>query len=452
MNNNNKERPEVYAIRQDGENWQLSRRDFLKAAGIGAAAVSFGGRFVRPAYAADDLETLCKSSPAHQNEIIGMMISADGKYLLSCDDSDQQKCWDFSTQALLKSQKSSVSDEELAGMAVIDGKSMALMTKGSTIRMLELPDLKEAGSVTVNPGNVKINPINGLAVDSEGNIYGISNALIFRLNKGNDLKYSDQEVLHTAKSGSSTYNDVKILAESRSLLISQENGFSVYDIMLEKMTPFESSSSFKAFAVLPGGARAMMCQKNGAAVNLFSLLDGHKIWGNASDQTVLQAAATPDGSYGILVGMKDDLILMDLSDGKEVSRLAAGDHSADPKIAVAQDGSMFAVSVQKSILFISLPDFAIIGCPLDLQEMKDDVKGIEVKRTDPVTNETVTYTLPCGSPIPAGAVCVCNCVEGSVCSCVGHNPCTCHSYVPPSCGCQGNCTCESVGPHYWYPN
>ena len=68
MNNNNKERPEVYAIRQDGENWQLSRRDFLKAAGIGAAAVSFGGRFVRPAYAADDLETLCKSSPAHQNE------------------------------------------------------------------------------------------------------------------------------------------------------------------------------------------------------------------------------------------------------------------------------------------------------------------------------------------------------------------------------------------------
>ena len=95
---------------------------------------------------------------------------------------------------------------------------------------------------------------------------------------------------------------------------------------------------------------------------------------------------------------------------------------------------------------------AIIGCPLDLKEMKDDVKGIEVKRTDPVTNETVTYTLPCGSPIPAGAVCVCNCVEGSVCSCDGHNPCTCHSYVPPSCGCQGNCTCESVGPHYWYPN
>ena len=450
--NDNKERPEVYAIRQDGESWQISRRDFLKAAGISAAAVGMGGRFVRKAYAAEDLETLCKSSPAHQNEITGMMISADGKYLLSCDEKDQQKCWDFGTQALLKSQKSSVSDEKLAGMVVIDGKSIALVTKGSTIRMLEFPDLKEAGSVTVNPGNVKIDPIKGLAVDSEGNIYGVSNALIFRLNKGNDLKYSDQEVLHTAKSGSSTYNDVQILAESRSLLVFQENGFSVYDIMLEKMTSYESSSSFKAYAVLPGGARGLMCQKNGASVALYSLMDGHKIWNISLDQAALQAAATPDGTYGIIAGMKNDLILQALSDGQEIHRLTLAEHSADPIIAVAKDGTVCAVAIKKSILFISLPDFVIIGCPLDLKEMKDDVKGIEVKRTDPVTNETVTYTLPCGSPIPAGAVCVCNCVEGSVCSCVGHHPCSCDGYVPPACTCENVCTCEGVGPHYWYPN
>ena len=46
-----KEKPEVYALRQDGGGWQFSRRDFLKAAGIGAAAVGIGlnSRFVRPA-------------------------------------------------------------------------------------------------------------------------------------------------------------------------------------------------------------------------------------------------------------------------------------------------------------------------------------------------------------------------------------------------------------------
>jgi hypothetical protein len=50
-----------------------------------------------------------------------------------------------------------------------------------------------------------------------------------------------------------------------------------------------------------------------------------------------------------------------------------------------------------------------------------------------------TFTLPCGSKIPGGAVCTCNCVA-----------------VPgPSrtvCTCNKVCTCQSVGPHYWYPN
>ena len=92
-----------------------------------------------------------------------------------------------------------------------------------------------------------------------------------------------------------------------------------------------------------------------------------------------------------------------------------------------------------------------------LKEMKDDTKGIEIKGTDPATGRTITYTLPCGSPIPAGAVCVCNCVAGSVCSCVGHTVCTCDTV----CSCVGNrvCTCDTVCScvghvvsHYWHPN
>lgn len=45
-----------------------------------------------------------------------------------------------------------------------------------------------------------------------------------------------------------------------------------------------------------------------------------------------------------------------------------------------------------------------------------------------------TYTLPCGAPVPSGAVCVCNCVT-----------------VPPACECDGACTCAGQS-HYWYPN
>ena len=113
--NEHKEKPEVYAIRRDGGDWQISRRDFLKAAGLGAAVMGIGmsSRFVKPANAASDLETLCKTSLAHQKDITGLMISADGKYLLSRDTGGQQKCWDFKSHALLQSEKSSVSGEKL---------------------------------------------------------------------------------------------------------------------------------------------------------------------------------------------------------------------------------------------------------------------------------------------------------------------------------------------------
>jgi hypothetical protein len=62
-----------------------------------------------------------------------------------------------------------------------------------------------------------------------------------------------------------------------------------------------------------------------------------------------------------------------------------------------------------------------------------------VKITTTVNGETVTWTLPCGSLIPPGAVCVCNCVS-----------------VPAGCGCVGDmCSCVdnvTYTIHYWYPN
>jgi hypothetical protein len=42
-------------------------------------------------------------------------------------------------------------------------------------------------------------------------------------------------------------------------------------------------------------------------------------------------------------------------------------------------------------------------------------------------------TMPCGSAIPAGWTCTCNCV------------------TVPSCTCNGHCSCNGQSSHYWYP-
>lgn len=71
-------------------------------------------------------------------------------------------------------------------------------------------------------------------------------------------------------------------------------------------------------------------------------------------------------------------------------------------------------------------------------------EGITYSFTDDY-GYTTRYTLPCGSPIPQGAICECNCV--AVCSCDG--------YTAPVCSCDSDsggmiCTCDVVS--YWYPN
>ena len=61
----------------------------------------------------------------------------------------------------------------------------------------------------------------------------------------------------------------------------------------------------------------------------------------------------------------------------------------------------------------------------------------------------VSWTLPCGSPVPAGAVCTCNCVavpagtRNSLTTCTCNKVCTCNTV----CSCVGHVTS-----HYWHPN
>lgn len=100
------------------------------------------------------------------------------------------------------------------------------------------------------------------------------------------------------------------------------------------------------------------------------------------------------------------------------------------------------------------------GCLLDIKCTPEFVKGTQYKSRSEF-GSVVTYTLPCGSPIPTGATCICNCVPGtlpmpqvpknharrvvgSVCTC--DTVCTCNTV----CSCVSNVS--SGGGLYWYPN
>ncbi len=450
----NKEKPEVYALRQDGENWQITRRDFLKAAGIGAAALGVGlnSRLAKPAAAEESLDELCKNAPAHEagRYIQWLLASADGKYLLSGDDKGLLKCWDFGNYSLISISDNMVSSNKSITSAFVDGKncvfSIPTTSLSSThLNMNTVPNLERSTKETWYSD--KMTSFSAFTVDSQKNVYGILGNHIYGHYKSDNSKKMLAEFEESWKGLS-----VTLIDRERKLLIASGSGIYILDLD-DKSLREVLVTDVNLASMLPGEARMLICRQDGYA--LISLIDSSTVWNQSYDELGManpelqSAAVTPDGTIGILKGTryKNILWLVSLADGTLIKKLDTGTENSKTDrlapIAVAGDGSKFAIAANNSLLFISLPDLQVVGCPVDLDAMKDDKEGIKVEGIDHVTGQTVTYTLPCGAAIPPGATCVCNCVAGTIptCSCVGN-----------TCKCVGN-TCSCVGHgHYWHPN
>jgi WD40 repeat protein len=148
-------------------------------------------------------------------------------------------------------------------------------------------------------------------------------------------------------------------------------------------------------------------------------------------------ALTPDGKLLAAAGASQTIKLWSLGDGTP-PRTLEGHGGVVYALAISPDGRVLASgSEDKTVKLWSLPDGQPLPvCLMDLQTSSSDAKGIEY------TSGGASYTQTCGSPIPPGAICTCNCVPGAVCSCV--SVCSCVGHTSSSGG--------GGGSHYWYPN
>ncbi len=98
-------------------------------------------------------------------------------------------------------------------------------------------------------------------------------------------------------------------------------------------------------------------------------------------------------------------------------------------MALSPDGEFLAYGEAFGLIhFYTMPDLKPLDrCLIDPLASTPDANVVSYVK------DGVTYSLPCGSPIPSGAVCTCNCVQGTGCPCVSNS------------GGGG-------GGVYWYPN
>jgi WD40 repeat protein len=165
-------------------------------------------------------------------------------------------------------------------------------------------------------------------------------------------------------------------------------------------------------------------------------------------------AVTPDGKLLASAGDDAKIRLWSVQDGS-LEHTLEGHAKRVNALAISPDGKLLVSASEDKIIRIwSLPDGKYLRSLMDLAANYTNTSGIQYKGQNE-SGQVVSYTLPCGSPIPAGAVCVCNCVPGSMSMPSGHTQtfagtyCSCDTI----CTCNRVCTCESVGgSHYWHPN
>ena len=88
----------------------------------------------------------------------------------------------------------------------------------------------------------------------------------------------------------------------------------------------------------------------------------------------------------------------------------------------------------------------VSACLMDIESSDDRIKGITVTRRLE-SGGTVTMTLPCGTDLPSGSVCTCNCVAGNVAS----NPRKGNRNSSPSKSYRSRGS-RSYSYSYYYPN
>jgi len=180
-------------------------------------------------------------------------------------------------------------------------------------------------------------------------------------------------------------------------------------------------------------------------IKLFSLLDGSLITWLEIEYPSVIAEFSPNGkNLGIIETSGDMVSKVRLFAIESEEILIDQTIQGNLRVAFSPDSRHLLIGDGLGKMNVySLEDGKVVACMVDLAASGEDTEGREYSIE--VEGEIVTYTLPCGSPLPTGAVCVCDCVSGSGCACVGHTACSC---VGDVC----SCVSHAGGSHYWYPN
>ena len=368
---------------------------------------------------------------SHQNFVNAVAFHPDGTMLASVSSDKTIKLWSVPGGKLLKTLKG----HKLTIYSVAfhpNGKMLASASMDKTIKLWSVPRgklLKTLKGHTKDIRSVDFHPHGTmLASGSSDNtikLWSVPGGELLKTLKGHTRSiYSvDFHPQGTMLATGSWDNTIKLWSMPDGTLLSTLKGHNdnIYSVAFHPQGTMLASGS------------------NDKTIKLWSIPDGKLLKTLKGHKSYLYCIAFhPDGRM-LASGSADKTIkLWSIPDGNLLKSLKA--HKKDLKsIAYHPGGKIIAsASRDKTIRLWSVPMIELLNCLVDMKAVKKGTKANTYTTTN-ASGQTITYTLPCGSPIPAGAVCTCNCVPGTY-----RAPTTTRRTSRSYCSCNKVCTCVPV--------
>jgi WD40 repeat protein len=438
----NKEAPEIIPVGCMPWNTQMERRGLL-GIGLGVASLLFllDGKAIAQSASSQPLSdataSQSNSAPvkvpdkqlnAHTEQVSSLVVGT-GATLASGSWDDTIKLWslpDGKLLAILRDHKSNVT--ELTSSP--DGKTLASGSWDNTIKLWSLPEGKLLSSLAGHPDlvSLRISPsgelISGLS-DKTIKIWSLPEGRLLGTLRGHR-----ESVLALAIS-----QDANVLISG-----SDDKTIKLWSLVERKL--------LGAAGWHRDGVNALVVSVDGKVLASGSSDNTIKLWSLAKrrllatlrghQDSVNKLILSPDGNTLVSCASDRTIKLWSFPAGKLLATLE-GHQTTPTALAISGDGKTLASGDASGVIILwDLEKRSFLSFLFDPKASRNDAIAYNVY--DRFSGTTLTYTLPCGSPIPPGAVCTCNCVSGT------YSP---PSYSAPTrggsyCICNKVCTCIPV--------
>lgn len=369
---------------------------------------------------------LAHTLKGHGQRVTAVAVSASGAVVVSAANERVTRIWRIAEKAA-KTQKSSVKKYlKSSSVAVAPDESYALagLTNGQ-INVFDLPSGKTRTTLKGHSGSVR-----AFRFSADGTIlmsWTTDSVRLWSMPEGRLLRAFDANKSDPIRAAEMTPDAsyLSVATLKGSVTIPALSGLMP---LLDKI-PYTASTETQGrrLPVTParGGFSNVLTLTSSVESDWFAAgttVKTVRVWGAESDEKkkkilrkhtkpVAALAPTPDGKL-LLSGSRDkSVILWTMPNGKFDATLK-GHPSSVRDIAVTPDSRYAAVSSANTVVIWDLENRKIHTHLFDPAATGKDTEAQSYNVFDKSTGQWITYTLPCGSPIPAGAVCTCNCVPG----------------------------------------